>query len=109
MGPPPMMAQPQQPSMMQQMAVTAGGVAIGNVAGTALTNAIFGSSSDSAPAAQAAPLAPAAAPAPVPQQQACALELQDFIKCTQTQSDITLCAGFNQILKDCKEKVAMSN
>ena len=37
------------------MAVTAGGVAIGNVAGTALTNAIFGSSSDSAPAAQAAP------------------------------------------------------
>ena len=100
------------------MAVTAGGVAIGNVAGTALTNAIFGSSSDSAPAAQAAPAAPApaaatpapaAAPAPVPQQQACALELQDFIKCTQTQSDITLCAGFNQILKDCKEKVQMSN
>merc|ERR1719210_2759049 len=106
-----MMAQPQQPSMMQQMAVTAGGVAIGNVAGTALTNAIFGSSSDSAPAAQAAPPAPApaAAPAPVPQQQACALELQDFIKCTQTQSDITLCAGFNQILKDCKEKVQMTN
>merc|ERR1712079_293561 len=111
------MAQPQQPSMMQQVAVTAGGVAIGNVAGTALTNAIFGSSSDSAPAAQAAPPAPATsaapaaapAPAPVPQQQACALELQDFIKCTQTQSDITLCAGFNQILKDCKEKVQMSN
>ena len=96
------------------MAVTAGGVAIGNVAGTALTNAIFGSSSDSAPAAQAAPsapapAAPAAAPAPAPQQQACALELQDFIKCTQTQSDITLCAGFNQILKDCKEKIQMAN
>merc|ERR1711988_795129 len=102
-APVPMMAQPQQPSMMQQMAVTAGGVAIGNVAGTALTNAIFGSSSNSAPAA------PVAAPAPVPQQQTCALELQDFIKCTQTQSDITLCAGFNQILKDCKEKVQMSN
>merc|ERR1719295_2312517 len=100
-----MMAQPQQPSMMQQMAVTAGGVAIGNVAGTALTNAIFGSSNDSAPAAQAAPpaAAPVAAPAPVPQQQPCALELQDFIRCTQTQSDITLCEGFNQVLKECKQ------
>merc|ERR1711996_7812 len=107
-APPPMMAQPQQPSMMQQMAVTAGGVAIGNVAGTALTNAIFGSSNDSTPAAQAAPAVPApVAPAPVPQQQPCALELQDFIKCTQTQSDVTLCSGFNEILKECKQKAQM--
>merc|ERR1712037_815948 len=92
-APAPAMAAPQQPSMMQQMAVTAGGVAIGNVAGTALTGMIFGSG-PAAPAAQdpAAqdPVAPApvaapvaAAPAPIPEQQLCSMELQDFIRCTQ--------------------------
>ena len=91
------------------MAVTAGGVAIGNVAGTALTGMIFGSSNDPPPAQAPAPAAQAV-PAPVPQQpQLCAMELQDFIKCTQTQSDVTLCQGFNQILKECKEKAQMSN
>ena len=95
------------------MAVTAGGVAIGNVAGTALTGMIFGGSNDSAstpaPAAQAAP-APVAAPAaPVPEQSPCALELQDFIRCTQTQADVTLCQGFNEVLKECKQKAQMSN
>merc|ERR1712241_246643 len=108
-APPPMMAQPQQPSMMQQMAVTAGGVAIGNVAGTALTGMIFGASNDPPPAQAPAPAAQAA-PAPVPQQpQLCAMELQDFIKCTQTQSDVTLCQGFNEVLKECKQKAQMSN
>ena len=81
------------------MAVTAGGVAIGNVAGTALTGMIFGSSNDT-PAAPAPAAAPVAQAAPAPQQpQLCAMELQDFIKCTQTQSDVTLCQGFNEILK----------
>merc|ERR1711971_1303689 len=115
-APAPAMAAPQQPSMMQQMAVTAGGVAIGNVAGTALTGMIFGSGPAApAPAAQD-PVAPvpvaapvAAAPAPIPEQQLCSMELQDFIRCTQSQSDVTLCQGFNEVLKECKQKAAMSN
>merc|ERR1711971_1024445 len=122
-APAPAMAAPQQPSMMQQMAVTAGGVAIGNVAGTALTGMIFGSGPAApAPAAQD-PVAPApvaapvaAASAPIPEQQLCSMELQDFIRCTrlhsrctQSQSDVTLCQGFNEVLKECKQKAAMSN
>ena len=101
------------------MAVTAGGVAIGNVAGTALTGMIFGSG-PAAPAAPAPaaqdPVAPApvaapvaAAPTPIPEQQLCSMELQDFIRCTQSQSDVTLCQGFNEVLKECKQKAAMSN
>merc|ERR1711997_88192 len=99
--------------MMQQMAVTAGGVAIGNVAGTALTGMIFGSGPAAAaqdpvaPAPVAAPVA--AAPTPIPEQQLCSMELQDFIRCTQSQSDVTLCQGFNEVLKECKQKAAMSN
>ena len=72
---------------------------------------IFGSSNDTpaAPAPAAAPVAQAA-PAPAPQQpQVCTMELQDFIKCTQTQSDVTLCSGFNEVLKECKQKAQMSN
>ena len=56
---------------------------------------------------------PAQAPAPAPayqqapQQQyqqgpACQFELKQFIECTQTQSDISLCQGFNELLKNCK-------
>merc|ERR1712083_1094128 len=111
-APAPAMAAPQQPSMMQQMAVTAGGVAIGNVAGTALTGMIFGSGPAApAPAAQdpVAPAPVATAPTPIPEQQLCSMELQDFIRCTQSQSDVTLCQGFNEVLKECKQKAAMSN
>ena len=98
------------------MAVTAGGGAIGNVPGTALTGMIFGSGPAApAPAAQD-PVAPApvaapvaAAPTPIPEQQLCSMELQDFIRCTQSQSDVTLCQGFNEVLKECKQKAAMSN
>lgn len=53
--------------------------------------------------------APAQAPAyqEAPQQQfqqapACQFELKQFIECTQTQSDISLCQGFNELLKNCK-------
>lgn len=54
---------------------------------------------------------PAQAPAQpayqTPQDQyqqgpACQFELKQFIECTQTQSDISLCQGFNEILKNCK-------
>ena len=43
-----------------------------------------------------------------PQQQMqpggmpCARELEDFIKCTQTASDLKFCEGLNFMLKQCK-------
>ena len=111
----PMMASPAapaQPSMMKQMAVTAGGVAvgstIGHVAGSAITGMMGGGSSSAPPPGDHQQHQP-------PQQQygqqggpseptgACAWEIKKFIKCAQEQSDISLCEGFNEALRQCKQ------
>ncbi len=34
---------------------------------------------------------------------ACEFELKQFIECTQNQHDITLCQGFNEALRQCKQ------
>ena len=91
------------------MAATAGGVAVGSavghVAGHALTGMFSGGSSS-----QPAPPAPvAAAPPPPPAQTQeiagpCALEIKQFIQCSQNQYDISLCDGFNEALKECKSR-----
>lgn len=56
--------------------------------------------------------APAAAPAPAYQQApaqaaeptgACAWEIKQFLQCANSQSDLTLCSGFNEALRQCKE------
>ncbi|KOB73968.1 Coiled-coil-helix-coiled-coil-helix domain-containing protein 2, mitochondrial-like protein [Operophtera brumata] len=94
-APAPAMAQSQQPSMFQQMAATAGGVAVGSavghVAGSALTG-MFSGSGSSEPAPQQA-----AAPAEYNQhtqgQQPsgpCAWEIKQFIECAQQQHDLSL-------------------
>ena len=101
------------------MAATAGGVAVGSVVGHGMSNMLFGgggSSTSEPAAAQAAP----AQPAPqqqqyydyqqTPQQQeACAWEVKQFVQCAQSQGDLSLCEGFNQALKDCKNRMAMYN
>ena len=91
------------------MAATAGGVAVGSavghVAGSAITGMFSGGSS--------APAAPAAAPAPPPPAPAapsqeisgpCAMEIRQFIQCSQNQYDISMCDGFNEALKECKAR-----
>ena len=45
----------------------------------------------------------------VVQGEACALEVEQFLQCAQTQSDLLLCEGFNQALKDCKNIGTMYN
>lgn len=57
---------------------------------------------------------PQAGAAPVPQQQEyygaqraeptgpCAWEIKEFLQCAQGQSDLTLCDGFNEALRQCK-------
>uniref|UniRef100_A0A1B6GWH6 CHCH domain-containing protein n=1 Tax=Cuerna arida TaxID=1464854 RepID=A0A1B6GWH6_9HEMI len=98
----PMMAQ-QQPSMFQQMAATAGGVAvgsaIGHTVGHAMTGMFSGGGSD-AVASQPAPTA--AAPAGTPAANPCAFEVQQFLQCAQGQSDLSLCEGFNEAIRQCK-------
>lgn len=104
------MAAPSQgPGLMAQMAATAGGVAIGSAVGHTIGHAMTGmfSGSDSK---EAAPVAQQAAP--VPQYAAgaeanapagpCSWEIKQFLSCAQNQSDLTLCDGFNEALRQCK-------
>merc|ERR1712004_902908 len=107
----PMMApaQSQGPGLMKQMAATAGGVAIGSVVGHAVTGMMSGGSSQAAAPAEQQ-YAPQQYQQQQPQQEgACAWEVKQFIQCAQNQSDISLCEGFNQALKECKSRFQMYN
>ena len=95
------------------MAATAGGVAVGSavghVVGAGVTSMFSGGSSTPAPAPAAATPPPAAAPAPSSGESTgpCAFEIKQFVQCAQSQSDITLCQGFNEAVKECKARVAV--
>ena len=45
----------------------------------------------------------------VVQGEACAFEVEQFLQCALSQSDLLLCEGFNQALKDCKNIGATYN
>lgn len=102
--------QPMSPGggLMANIASTAAGVAIGHTIGHAITGAFSGGSDA---VAEPAP-AQAQAPQPINLQQAnyqrpvgggyCEQEFQQFIRCTQEQPDISLCSGYNELLKECK-------
>lgn len=103
-------AMSQGPGLMGQMAATAGGVAIGSAVGHTIGHALTGAFSGGG----------SEGPAPAVdqyqgQQQPmqsnyqrpvgggyCEQEFQQFIRCTQEQPDISLCSGFNEVLKECK-------
>nr|XP_054748847.1 coiled-coil-helix-coiled-coil-helix domain-containing protein 2-like [Lytechinus pictus] len=92
------MGQPRQPGLLGQMAATAGGVAIGSAVGHAVGHAMTGGGSSQ----------PDVTYQEQPQQQQqqqqnpCQYELQRFMQCADTQSDLSLCDAFNMVLKDCK-------
>eukprot|EP00091_Calanus_sinicus_P014743 TRINITY_DN323_c1_g1_i8.p1 TRINITY_DN323_c1_g1~~TRINITY_DN323_c1_g1_i8.p1 ORF type:complete len:102 (-),score=52.29 TRINITY_DN323_c1_g1_i8:147-452(-) len=96
--------------MMQQMAATAGGVAVGSavghVVGAGVSSLFSGGSSAPAPAAAPPAYAPPPPVAAAPQEVTgpCAFEIKQFIQCSQQQYDITLCEGFNEALKECKSR-----
>lgn len=93
------------PSMMGGILQTAAGVAIGSAAGHAITGMFSGGSSNEAQAQQQqAPAQHQQYQPPVDQSQggACAWEIKQFLQCTEQQSDISLCQGFNEAMKQCK-------
>ncbi|KAK2847187.1 hypothetical protein Q5P01_010186 [Channa striata] len=101
---------PRQPGMFAQMATTAAGVAVGSAVGHTIGHAMTGgfSGGHSEPARpdvtyqepyQTQPMYQQGAPQ---QQQACSYELKQFIECAQNQSDLKLCEGFSEVLKQCK-------
>ena len=98
------------------MAATAGGVAVGSavghVAGHAMTGMFSGGGGNQ-------PQQPVDVQQQQQQQQQpnyygnqqqqpneptgpCAWEIKQFIQCAQNQSDLTLCEGFNEALRQCK-------
>ena len=109
------------------MAATAGGVAVGSVVGHGMSSMLFGgggssAQSDPAPAQAQQPAAPQQYQDPYGYQQqppqyqqqqqqgeACAWEVKQFVQCAQSQSDLSLCEGFNQALKECKSRSALYN
>ena len=108
------------------MAATAGGVAVGSVVGHGMSSMLFGgggssAQSEPAPAQAQQPAAPQQYQDPYGYQQqppqyqqqqqgeACAWEVKQFVQCAQSQSDLSLCEGFNQALKECKSRSALYN
>ena len=93
---------------MAQMAATAGGVAVGSAVGHVAGHALTGMFSGDSSSQPAPPPASAAPPPPPPPAQEvagpCALEIKQFIQCSQNQYDISLCEGFNEALKECKSR-----
>merc|ERR1712098_565282 len=108
-------AAPAQPGLMAQMAATAGGVAVGSAVGHVVgagVSSLFSGGGESKPAPAPAAPAPVAAPPPpsAPQEISgpCASQIKEFIECSQTQSDLTLCSGFSEALKECRSRGFMS-
>ncbi|XP_032226545.2 coiled-coil-helix-coiled-coil-helix domain-containing protein 2 [Nematostella vectensis] len=103
--------QPKQPGLFGQMASTAAGVAIGSTVGHVIGGALVGGgghgSEDAAQQQQVSPYQQQAAPyqpqmSQGQQQNPCQYELQQFVECAQNNSDMNMCQGFNEALRQCK-------
>ncbi|XP_040272309.1 coiled-coil-helix-coiled-coil-helix domain-containing protein 10, mitochondrial [Bufo bufo] len=105
----------QGPGIMAQMATTAAGVAVGSavghVLGGALTGAFSGGSSEPAKPApvQETPKPPAVSPQPQSQYSPCHYEMKQFLDCATTQTDLILCEGFSEVLKQCKQNYGVTS
>lgn len=67
-----------------------------------MTGLFSGGSNEAAAAAPATAPVAQSAPASAPANGACAWEVKQFLECAQNQSDLTLCEGFNEALRQCK-------
>ncbi|VDM55142.1 unnamed protein product [Angiostrongylus costaricensis] len=100
----PATAPSQGPGLLGQMAATAGGVAIGSAVGHAVGNMMTGGGSSTPESAPAQAVQPATDRQPQAYAQPCEFEWRQFIECTQNQSDVSLCNGFNEVFKQCKAR-----
>ncbi|CAI9715980.1 Hypothetical predicted protein [Octopus vulgaris] len=107
-------AAPRQPGLFAHMASTAAGVAVGSAVGHTVGHALTGSFSGSSNEV-ASPAQQAASPEPIYPQPAgsahantCEWEIKQFMECAQNQNDISLCSGFNEAIKLCKQQNGIS-
>ncbi|XP_068952789.1 coiled-coil-helix-coiled-coil-helix domain-containing protein 10, mitochondrial [Petaurus breviceps papuanus] len=99
-----------QPGLLSQMASTAAGVAVGSavghVVGSALTGVLSGDSSPQpqpAPRPEQAPQAALSAPS-----RPCYYEIKQFLDCSTSHNDLTLCEGFSEALKQCQRSYGLT-
>ncbi|XP_059617314.1 coiled-coil-helix-coiled-coil-helix domain-containing protein 2 isoform X2 [Phlebotomus argentipes] len=101
----PVGAAPQQPSMFKQMAATAGGVAVGSAIGHTMGHALTGMfSGGDKEVAQQQPQQPMSNGQPGQYSSPCSFEIEQFLQCAQGQSDLGVCEGFNEALRQCKTR-----
>ena len=86
---------------------TAAGVAVGHVAASSVMGMMNGGDKSDSHAQEAQPAQqPAQGGWDQNQQQQyqnpCAAQMEQFLQCAKTQSDLTLCDVYNQQFKDCK-------
>ncbi|XP_057242708.1 coiled-coil-helix-coiled-coil-helix domain-containing protein 2 [Malurus melanocephalus] len=110
-APPSAVAAPgqKQPGLLAQMATTAAGVAVGSAVGHTVGHAITGGFSGGGSSDAARPdvtyQEPQGAQAAQQQQQQygpCQNEIKQFLECAQNQTDLKLCEGFSEVLKQCR-------
>jgi len=99
-------AAPQGPGLMGQMAATAGGVAIGSTVGHVIGHALVGGGGRGSDETQDAAAAPVHQQQQQQQGEACLFEMRQFLQCAQNQSDLALCEGFNEALRQCRERAS---
>lgn len=96
--------QPRQPGMFAQMATTAAGVAVGSAIGHTVGHAMTGGMSGG----NDNQVQPINTPYEQTnyqgynQQNPCQNSIEELLRCTQNESDIGLCSGFSEAVKDCK-------
>ncbi|NXR18053.1 CHCH2 protein, partial [Cinclus mexicanus] len=96
---------PKQPGLMAQMATTAAGVAVGSAVGHTIGHAITGGFSGGGSSEAARPDITYQEPQAAQQQQQygpCHYEMKQFLECAQNQTDLKLCEGFSEVLKQCR-------
>lgn len=94
--------------MFKDMATTAAGVAagsaVGHAVGAGITGMFSGRSQAQAPASQAEGGTPTAKRSELVEDGPCAFELRQFLKCTEENSDISVCKEFNEAMQQCRRR-----
>ncbi|XP_064555271.1 coiled-coil-helix-coiled-coil-helix domain-containing protein 10, mitochondrial-like [Drosophila montana] len=90
--------------VMKDMAATAAGVAVGSAVGHAVGAGITGAFSGRGQAATEQPAAERKPPSELVEEGPCAVEIRQFLKCSEENSDLTVCQDFNEAMKRCRQR-----
>ncbi|KAM8706058.1 hypothetical protein ACLKA7_010359 [Drosophila subpalustris] len=89
--------------LMKDMAATAAGVAVGSAVGHAVGAGITGAFSGGG-GHSAAPAEERRSRSELDQDGPCAYEIRQFLKCSEENSDLSVCQGFNEALRQCRQR-----